>query len=249
MGAVFSDDACYRDASFRLIHFWKPQEEDPDTPSPEEVPDKPPPDPPAKFMKDRSLDLRGLTYDRIYMDLDELLLRIKTSDRQPYTLLEQTLRKIGDDHGADRVYLTRRDVERRQMSGLHLFWDLIYCGLAKYGIPSKRLVGIALLLLMGGIFLFSRPSALQAKEEKKAPTSQGCTQQSVCDGGSTYERYERAFGVSVHQFLPIDVPVGSACVPALRWPSFYGSFLRVAGAILVGVGLGSVSGLLRRVSP
>lgn len=48
----------------------------------------------------------------------------------------------------------------------------------------------------------------------------------------------------MHQFLPDDVPVGSDWVPRPGWRSVYATFLRVAGAILVGLGLGSVTGLL-----
>src|SRR5437899_5747924 len=88
--------------------------------------------------------------------------------------------------------------------------------------------------------------ALEAKEKQKSPP------QSATAADSSSNSFKRALGVSVHQFLPIDVPVGTDWVPASRtipiplevgkwnvsisvWPSVYATFLRIAGAILVGI--------------
>jgi hypothetical protein len=73
--------------------------------------------------------------------------------------------------------------------------------------------------------------------------------------------------VSIRNFLPIDVPVGSGWAPVSRkvpiqlsvgrhsfelhglHPDWYATLLRVAGTILVGLGLGAITGLLRRIAP
>ena len=40
---------------------------------------------PTRF--EAPVDLRGFTYDRIYVNLDELFRKLETTDRQPYTQL------------------------------------------------------------------------------------------------------------------------------------------------------------------
>jgi hypothetical protein len=71
--------------------------------------------------------------------------------------------------------------------------------------------------------------------------------------------------VSIHYFLPMDSLVGSDWIPVSRaipmhilvgrWsftffarPDWYGTLLRVAGTVLMGLGLGAVTGLLRRIA-
>jgi hypothetical protein len=196
----------------------------------------------------------------MYVSLEELFPKIATTDRQPYAQLEQALRKVGDDARANQVYLERRRVERKQMFFERRFlkWltDLLYRSVANYGVRPYRLLGYTLLLIVLGTLFFSPPGALNPKDDKRVSST---------PGDSSDYNLARALGVSVHEFLPIEVPVGSGWVPASRrisipfgtekyrlcirvWPSVYGTCLRLAGAILVGIGLGSITGLLRRVS-
>ena len=178
--------------------------------------------------------------------------------------MEAVLHKLGDDFRASQVYLERRRVERKRMFSERRFarWvsDLFYKTIANYGIRPYRLFAYATFFVLLGTLLFSRPSALEPKDEKKSVSA---TTDSVLSGSN----WETALGVSVHQFLPIDVPVGSSWVPVSRkitipvriakrtlwisaWPSVYATvFLRLTGAILVGIGLASIAGLLRRVTP
>jgi hypothetical protein len=78
-----------------------------------------------------------------------------------------------------------------------------------------------------------------------------------------------AFEVALHQFLPLEVPMGAKWQPASapvkprlqlwRWsatlpfyvpPTTYATvFLRIAGSILVTLGIAALTGLLRRVAP
>jgi hypothetical protein len=112
----------------------------------------------------------------------------------------------------------------------------------------------ATLLAFGAIF-FSQPGAIELakKEAAQAAVAQ------VPPGEGLY--------VSIRNFLPIDVPVGSGWIPASRnvpiklsvgkhsfeldglHPDWYATLLRVAGTILTGLGLGAVTGLLRRIAP
>ncbi len=75
------------------------------------------------------VDLRGCTYDRIRVKLEELVSQMELTsagaqeaqlepskyDRQPYTQLVKALRSIGDDRRADYVYVEQRHLERRNM--------------------------------------------------------------------------------------------------------------------------------------
>jgi len=254
----FSGPVSFREASFGVVHFGQGAEEKPGIRLTKRVSEMLHC---TRFELEKSVDLRGFTYDRVYVDLEDLFSRIATGDRQPYTQLEQALRRIGDDTSANAVYLERRRVERQRMfsEGRYLRWatDCFCRALANYGIRPYRLAGYTLLLLVLGALFFSPPGAVKPKDDKRATAT-------VSDAASY--NIGRAIGVSVHQFLPIDVPVGSDWVPASGrvyilariskrcvcvpvWPSVYGTFLRISGAILVGIGLGSITGLLRRVSP
>ena len=108
---------------------------------------------------------------------------------------------------------------------------------------------------MFGAFLFSQLGALEAKNPALKP--------------SANVGFGQGLAVSVHYFLPMDTPVGADLVPAatririttsigkriltfLFWPSaiWYATILlRVAGTILVGVGVAASAGLLRRIAP
>jgi uncharacterized protein YjbI with pentapeptide repeats len=75
------------------------------------------------------VDLRGCTYDRIRVKLEELVSQMEPTgeearraqlepsryDRQPYTQMVKALRSIGDDRRADYVYVEQRHLERRNM--------------------------------------------------------------------------------------------------------------------------------------
>jgi uncharacterized protein YjbI with pentapeptide repeats len=258
--AEFAGRVCFRDASFQVVHFGKPKPQaqrrrfgvrfrnaffrlshfgKPALGDENKFLEKQ-----TQFTIDHSVEFCGLTYNRIYVDLDKLFQKIETTDRQPYTQLEQTLRAIGDDEGAERVYLERRRVERLRMfdDGRRGRWlvDWIYSWLCGYGIRPSWLLPWTIVLLFIGTLFFYPKEALRPKDAEKSGNA------AVCNSGRDYAR---ALEVSVHQFLPIDVPIGSDCVPARLAASWYATVLRLAGAVLVGIGLGSVTGLLRRASP
>ena len=98
-----------------------------------------------------------------------------------------------------------------------------------------------------------QPNALDAKDPKRnAPPAPAAT-------------FFPALGVSFHQFLPVDAPVGDYWVPASRavpvrvplvkksvslYPSVYSTVaLRIFGTLLQALLIGQFTGFLRRAAP
>ena len=203
------------------------------------------------------VDLRGFTYERIYVDLAGLFPRLMPFDRQPYSQLETSLRKVGDDRRTLQVYLERCEVERREKfrSGRIDLWllDWLHKLVARYGVSPYRLPAYALGLILFGAFLFSQPGALESKNPALKPPAN--------------VSFGQGLAVSVHHFLPMDTPLGADLVPSgspvpitvsigkghlTVWPSpsWYATILlRVTGYILVGMGVAAAAGLLRRIAP
>jgi len=210
------------------------------------------------------IDLRGLTYDRIKVAWPELLSQQSPYDRQPYAQLEESLRRIGEDSRADDVYLARRRAERQRMFGngeiFHWFMDWLYKIVGNYGVFPWPLALWAAVLVGIGALIFALPNALERSEKKELENP-------VVRMEGALQGFGLALAVSLHQFLPIEVPLGGDWVPSscvvpvtlplqgrclvLRIrPSIYSTFfLRIAGAILTGVGIAAVTGLLRRAAP
>jgi len=187
----------------------------------------------ASFFE--AVDLGGLTYDRVYGNMADILKRMVPFERQPYVQLEQYLRKIGADDDADAVYLERKTEERRQMS----FWrhpaaclgDLLYSYAANYGILDWRLFAWTVLFLAFGSWLFSRPGTVELKKEVcqvanfiSLPANvPAITRSSVPGTGLAVAAvsqpvaalsltWRQALAFSFHEFLPLSVPVGEKWV-------------------------------------
>lgn len=251
--AVFSGPCVFRDASFRILLFGDPPKEKTER-SPNELTELAGP---ASF--EGPVDFRGLVYERIYANVSSLTKRLEPFDRQPYQQLEASLRKAGDDDDADLIYLAKRKRERQRKfrRSTILLWafDWIYKLIANYGIRPLRLIIYGLVLVAFGALFFSQPGAIElAKKPKETPAA-------------TAIPFGEGLYVSIRNFLPIDVPMGSGWTPVAKevpirfalgrysvqcrgfHPDWYATILRVAGAILVGLGLGTVTGLLRRIAP
>jgi uncharacterized protein YjbI with pentapeptide repeats len=201
------------------------------------------------------VDLRGFTYERIYVDLSSLFDVITPFDRQPYNQLESTFRKTGADTLANRVYLKRRALERKRKfdRGLYPQWmaDLFYKIIANYGVRPWWILFWGVATLFVGAWLFMQPNALDAKD----PTRHAAPKPAAA--------FWPALGVSFHQFLPVDVPVGDYWVPASRpvslpllvssltvYPSVYSTIaLRIFGTLLQALLIGQITGFLRRAAP
>ena len=200
------------------------------------------------------VDLRGLVYERISVQRSELFPHIIPFDCQPYSQLESSLRKIGDNEGALEVYLERRRRERKQKFRLHTvhlwLFDWMYKALANYGVRPFRLLAFAALILVTGALVFQRPGALVGKSDSKPRAVS----------------LETAMEMSIRYFLPMETPmagdlsvapapvpvaiqIGHRVIVVPMNPAYCALFLRISGALLTGLGLAALTGLLRKASP
>jgi uncharacterized protein YjbI with pentapeptide repeats len=257
-GCTFNAAANFANASFRAIFF--------DTEGPQ-------------FQA--KLNLAGCKYDQIKADWENMFFfpdsagrlervlryvrvlayrpraRLSPYDREAFMQLENTLRKSGKDEEANKAFLKRRLSEQREKfrkrEWVSLAGDLLYGWLANFGIRPIRLLVWAALLVALGTFIFSRPNTVIPSDTRITA--------STWMQLSTWE----SFGVSLHQFLPIDVPMGSEWKPAkdprkieiapkkfpnlssnIR-PSYFATIaLRIPGWMLVPLGVASLTGLLKR---
>ena len=202
-----------------------------------------------------SLDLRGCTYERIQANWPTMMRRLEPYDRQPFTQLEKTLRAAGDDHAADEVYLERQRIERHRkwQNREYESWfaSAAYGLIANYGVRPFRLIGVSIALLALGALFFRKPGTVvrenAAKNEEAMPARLSIAE---------------AFAVSLHNFLPVTIPMGADWKPRaepveikipftkkkflrIRPTSFATFVLRIAGWILVPLGVAALSGLLR----
>jgi uncharacterized protein YjbI with pentapeptide repeats len=210
-------------------------------------------DHPVQFKS--KVDLRGCTYDRIEVDQRKLLCHIDPYARQPFVQLEKTARNAGDDTDADAIYLfrccteRRRQWERREV-GSWLF-SSVHQLAANYGVKPYRLIVVPLVLLTLGIFIFARPQAVRQADPNLV------TEAKVADPGhANLERDEfsswgLATRLSLRIFLPVEVPLASNWEPSNRKiigplrASDFATLLKIAGWILVPLGVAALTGLLR----
>ncbi len=256
------------------------------------------------FGDDINIDLRGFTYERIELRLNDLLNRLEKSesipfDRQPYTQLEKTYLSVGDDYRAGDVYYALRRREHNQSwkklwldiqngktvtAGFRLIaqmFDFIFLrGVTRYGVRPFRLLVISVGFIIAGTIIFSQPGAVVLKEKAAVATEQtgaapltttpspdpvpnhnpppvpnpATTANKEPDDNPGCCNRTQAIGVSFNQFIPIvEIASGSQWKPSskLLWGNhfsyaFYGSLHRLAGVILVPLGLASLTGLLHR---
>jgi uncharacterized protein YjbI with pentapeptide repeats len=238
--AVFKGKASFRETSCRALFFRDhllPQIGDGADP---------------QFYSD--LDLIGLCYERIYVAWGELLDKLEPFDEHPYQQLERSLRGSGDDASAGEVYV------RQRKRALGLYWadwrrkwgravcDSGYYVLARFGVRPVRLFVIGIILLCTSAWIFSLPGAVTPKH----------------DFGALPRRlvWIEGLGVAINLFLPVEVSIGAAWRPSdgpipITWMkigsvpltfAFWATMLRLAGWVIVPLGLATVTGILRRQS-
>jgi hypothetical protein len=258
---AFIGPASFREATFRTVYFSQDGH----------IREHPKSQPSTRGTESEqfqnAIDLRGCTYQRIQARWRSLFhypdnsLRLTPYDRQPYAQLEEALRRVGQDDAADAVYIDRREVERRlkwdsrRSPTWILSWgfDALYGLLANYGVTPYKLVLATILLLLLGTRVLSRPAAVLRKGGEIAGFQTKATKLSCW----------QAFLVSLHYFLPVDIPAGSEwsladrpieVAAGPRWlkakfnirPSTFATFfLRLPGWILVPLAVAYVTGLLR----
>jgi uncharacterized protein YjbI with pentapeptide repeats len=146
--------------------------------------------------------------------------------------------------------------------------------LFNYGVRPFRLLGFSLGIVLLGLFMFSRPGAVVDKESKSsaAPASErlaGSSAQTASGRSETNQvtgvqatqpvdlNWTQALGVSLRLFIPIvEIPSGSRWAPSenqaplFRYANLsfagYATLHRIAGAILVPLGIAALTGLLYR---
>jgi uncharacterized protein YjbI with pentapeptide repeats len=199
------------------------------------------------------VDLRGSLYERldgdwrpVFSGLAKLVGDHKAPyDRQPYTQLEKTLRATGDDDEADKVYLERRRVENQRMPVGTRLLDSLYGLLTNYGVSPYGLIpiltGVALIL---GVLVFARPGAMKKTEAAQLPE-----QVSPVRAG-----YWDSLRLTTRLFLPVEVPLlrewqpsEEVCFRGLRFADV-ATFLKIAGWILVPLGVAGLAGLLKHAA-
>ena len=203
------------------------------------------------------IDLRGFSYDTMNGDWRKVFTKVSPYARQPFSFLEKTLRSTGNDREADDAYLMRRKHERkwirervlRQRKILEipkLLFDGFQWLLFNYGVRPYGLLLAALAILLVGVYMFSQPNAVKVKPPPGAAAQ---------DTAVTLSKTQ-ALGMSLRLFSPIEIASGSEWVPTQQLAPYvgriqvsyagYASFHRLAGFVLVPIGVLVLGGLLRR---
>lgn len=201
---------------------------------------------PGQFHGD--VRLVGTRYTRIQVAYAELLQHVPDEGDEPFLYLEKVLRAMGNGADADEVYrLMRRRNGRRLKERSRLRWlaDAAYGALTGYGLRSDLLAYFSVGVLALGTFVFQLPGAVVPGDPPAG----------VAAAPATVSVWEAA-GVSLNQFLPLDIPSGDGWVPSDAGivigsrPTIafrtYATFHTLCGYLLVPLFLAVVSGLLQR---
>jgi hypothetical protein len=208
-------------------------------------------------------DLRGLNYEQIECDIDKLLNCFGPYDRQPYALLEKSIRSTGQDREADDIYY-----EARTQDGLQL-WERVFKQreykdlpraisnefqkkVFRFGIRPYRLIVYCGIVLSLGFFIFWNEGSVMRKDKRDRGER---------DDATLSLQAGEALNVSLRQFVPIlELPIAGDYVPSdRRAPSPLGSLglsfagyatiHRLFGFLLIPLGLASLTGMIHRRKP
>ena len=210
-----------------------------------------------------NVDLVGATYDFIECDIDNLFNSFGTYDRQPYVLLEKTIRSSGQDREADNIYyaaktqeglqlwqkvLAQRELKHLPRAISNQFQKIVF----RFGIRPYRLIVYSLIVLILGVIVFSHEGAVMHKDKKDRDQND--------DAQLTLTQAD-AINVSLRQFVPIlELPIAGDYVPSDRpAPSLlgrlklsyagYATLHRLFGFLLIPLGLASLTGVIQRRKP
>ena len=201
-----------------------------------------------------NLDLRGMTYDRMYGAWAPMLGKSIVYDNQPYTQLEQSLRRSGNDTIADDVFYVQRvqEFENRLrwpavlLDVPGILGDLFLRVTGGYGVRPFRLVFLTFIVLVWGAILYGRSAAV-AQEDG--------SQTSAVDQLD----WTQAFWVSLEQLLPVELPGSDEWEPTGQiafhlgtWEATYEGFARfqaLVGWAILPVALTILAGHLWRERP
>ncbi len=205
------------------------------------------------------IDLRGCTYDRIAVaSWEDLVNHVEPFEPQPLVQLEKALRLAGKDEDANGVYFERRSREGKLKGGLRRIGDGILWALVGYGVRPFRLLSWIAVALVLGSYIFQLEGAVRPVEEGQGRGTASCEQ-------SCQLTASESFWESLDTFLPLPggLPAGRVWEPTAdnvavsvgnmkyNLPASYAAFasaLRLAGWIIVPVGVAGVAGVLQRRS-
>ena len=187
IGTVFTQPVIFAGASFQNVQF-----------------------PGALFM--RTIDLRGCTYAWLepIAYWPNLMDRLDPYDRQPYTHLEDVLKRAGQDQIARDVYYARKRRESRRITlrrPLSWLLDRMLWLLTGYGVRLERLFIATAVIVLLGTFMFQREGAVISLESPAAVGGASVPQP------LTLHRRE-AFWYSVKLFLPVEIPAAGNWRPS-----------------------------------
>ncbi len=219
----------------------------------------------ASFDDKTRVDLLGCAYDRLEIgNWRELMDRQSEFNPRPWSHLEKVLRTAGQDRDADDVYLQRRRVEHKQKWQRGEFgpWllDSLHALFANYGIRPYQLLYTPILILLLGTALFFHPDATHHESSGQTPSELQKLTGNAPDGTNPSNQEFNEFTaldaarLSIRYFLPVEVPLATHWEASdkqygpLRF-SDYATGMKLAGWILVPLGIAALTGLLRRVTP
>jgi uncharacterized protein YjbI with pentapeptide repeats len=157
----FGRDVSFRDATISIVNFGESETD--------------------KTRFAGNLVLSGFSFTRLIADWRDLLTHAQSNDLQPYVQVEKFFRSSGQERDADAVYLARR--QREQEATRTRFWDFLHRrgqkgrrdalhdlrllaedwiigGIFNYGVPSYRMLAVALLFFLLGVIVLAFPQAL-----------------------------------------------------------------------------------------
>jgi uncharacterized protein YjbI with pentapeptide repeats len=221
-GSTFTGFADFDSARLRIVYF-RPQIINPQGWQLEVIPRIYPDD---QFLG--SIDLRGMTYERMYGAWRPMLGKNRVYDSQPYAQLEQALRRSGNDSIADDVFYAQRVREFRNR--LHwpevitdiprILWDLFLRLAAGYGVRPFRLVLLTLFVLAWGTVVYGKSGAVAKVDGSNS---------------AAFDQLDwtQAFWVSLDQLLPVEFPGSIGWEPTSQiafrlgnWGATYEGFAR-----------------------
>jgi hypothetical protein len=198
------------------------------------------------------IETRGFTYQRIYVDLDELCSAISNiRDGQSRDQLELALRRMGDDHLANSTYLRMRNkaLKERLKDGprewLPAVPDALHGFLAGYGVRPTFLLTTFVVLLVAGVFVYSQECAVVS-----ATCIQSVDNKPLGLDGSVW--------MSLDQLLPdpvtipevkdrklSDTPLDIPGIPKMK-PSSFATIQSLVGWLFVPIGIAIFAAIMRR---
>jgi uncharacterized protein YjbI with pentapeptide repeats len=201
-------------------------------------------------------------YDRQPYEFFEKTMRLSGQDREADSIYlhrrkrenKQRWERIRGKANAEKLSFSSTIVEvfRALFDG---FQRLLF----GYGVRAYRLLFISLAVILIGAYMFSQPDAVKLKDKQVQIMN---LQANNLPGNSQGEEpvhlsLGQAFGVSLRLFIPVvEIPSGSLWIPSEKPApllrrinlSFagYATLHRLAGALLVPLGIAAVTGLLYR---